>query len=792
MLLQLSSHSAQGHRRLNIDDLLDPGSLFKSALFGTLLRDHVDSAELAPGTRVGPYRIERALGRGGMGIVYLGIRADGQFEQRVAIKFLARRVMASQIHDDFRRERQILASLNHAHIAHLLDGGVMDDGRLWFAVELIEGLPIDRHCIEKKLGLRDRVALMIPVIAAVQHAHSRLLLHRDIKPDNVLVGKESGAKLLDFGVAAFIDENDAATAYTPGYASPEQLAGERIGTSSDIWQLGNLLRVVASAHAEGEVPPRIPVDLQAIISRACAPRIAHRYHTAQGLHDELGRFLDHLPVRARDATFRYRFARFARRHPFSIAISALAAMLLAGVIAVDWRLDSARTNAQEEHALTALVTRFLTNDLIGEADPFGGGAHAVVNLGNMLSKASERSAITFAKHPHLASEVDRAIADALQGLSRYPDARKITQRGLSRLDPANPENFDLIISLKVLNAELTLDAGNTVDSRRELDELHAQVVKTRGELAPLALHIQSAIGLSYSIESKLVECEQVMRPVVAHAHELQPIDSLLAFSVLAQCSARLGHYDEALRMINAQLRSTIALYGEADPRTLIARDVKLTVAVESGDYANAVIDARALIEKMRTAIGSDQDVTAGVLSDAGVTAICAGYYDEAIVYLEESKKVHGKNDGERSLLVAKNLVSEGLAYKRLGDLQAAEHAFELGAAILKEHPDDNGVQTALLKNRGELRLAQNRYNEAAADLGEALDYARKINAEDHPRVATIKLGLAAALAHLGQNEAARSLMTEAAPVMEGRPSCWQPLLDAAHEVLPTVGVSPRQ
>lgn len=785
----------QGCHLVNIDDLLEPGALFKSALFGTLLRDHVDGAELPAGTRVGPYLIERPLGRGGMGIVYLGIRADGQFEQRVAIKFLTRRVAAQQVHDDFRRERQIVASLNHAHIAHLMDGGVLDDGRLWFAVELVEGLPIDRHCVDKKLGLRDRVALMMPVVAAVQHAHSRLLIHRDIKPDNVLVDKEGGAKLLDFGVAAFDDESDAAIAYTPGYASPEQLASERIGTPSDIWQLGNLLRIVVVAHADTETSPHVPADLQAVIAKACAHRITQRYHTAQGLHDELCRFLARLPIRARESTLRYRFSRFVQRHPFGVAVSAFAVMLLAVVIGVSWRLEIARSNAQEERVLTTLVTRFLTNDLIGEADPYGGEAHAVVDLGSVLAKASERSAVTFKGHPHLASEVDRSIADALEGLSRYGDGRKIVQRGLSRLDPTDPENFDLITSLKSLNAEFALDSGDNAQGRRELTELYAEVSSARGDLTPLALHIRTVIGLSYSNESRLVECEQVMREVLTHTHELQPTDSIIAYSALAQCSVRLGHYDEALAMVKEQIRSTIALYGEADPRTLIARDVKIVVAVESGDYADALTDARTLIEQMRAALGPDDDAVAGVLNDAGFAAVCAGKYEEAVLYLEQSKTLHSKLHGDRSRLVAKNVISEGLADKRMGDLQAADQAFVNGASIMKEHPDGTAMLTALLKNRGELRLAQNRYADAAQDLGQALDYARKINTDDHPRVAVIKLGLAAAFTHIGRIEEASRLIAEAAPVMDGRPSCWQPLADAAQQALPaavSVSASHRQ
>jgi serine/threonine protein kinase len=777
---------------VDIDELLEPGSLFKSALFGTLLRDHVDVTELPAGTRVGPYSIERPIGSGGMGIVYLGLRADGQFEQRVAIKFLARRVAAPHVHDDFRRERKIVAALNHPHIAHLLDGGVMEDGRLWFAVELVDGLPIDAHCVVKKLTARQRVGLLLPVVAAVQYAHSRLLIHRDIKPGNVLVDTERGAQLLDFGVAMFVDERDTAMAYTPGYGSPEQLADEPIGTSSDIWQLGNLLRAVNSARAEGDVPPCIPVDLQAIIAKACARQVTRRYHTAQGLHDDLERFLSYQPVRARHATLRYRFVRLVQRHPFGIIASAVAVLLLAGIVAIGWRLGTAHSLARNEHELTGVVTHFLTDDLIGEADPYGGSAHRIVDLGNVLSKASEHTNVTFASHPHLASEIDKSLAAALEEMSRYDDARKIVARALPRLDPTNPENFELIMSLKVLNATFAFDFGNNVDSRREFTELYGEVSKTLGTLSPLALHIQTLIGLTYHNELRLPECERVFRDVLTHARELQPFDSLLATSALTQCSALLGHFDEASAMAQEQIRSTIARYGDSDPRTIVARDIALSVTIESGEFSQALTDGRNLILQARATLNADDEVLAGVLSIAGFAAVCTGGYEEGIDDIQQAKRVYAKVFGEKGLGVAKTAMNEGLAYARMGDLSAADRTLATSASILQEHPEDSSDEIQLLKRRGEVRLIQNRYADAAADFNVALDDARKTNTYDLPRTAPIKMGLAAALAHAGRIDEASRLFAEAAPQLNGRPSCWQPLVDAAKQVIGPETVSERE
>lgn len=202
-----------------IERMFEPGRLLQGALVRSLLLS-AGMTELEPGTSLGPFRIVREIARGGMGIVYLACRADGEYEQDVAIKWLPQGRLDAAALQLFRHERQILASLRHPHIARLLDGGHGEDGHLWFAMEHVEGEAVDRHAAAHGLGWRERVQLLLPVIDAVQFAHGRLLLHRDIKPDNVRVDADGRAKLLDFGIAALVSDGDAQRAFTPGYASP--------------------------------------------------------------------------------------------------------------------------------------------------------------------------------------------------------------------------------------------------------------------------------------------------------------------------------------------------------------------------------------------------------------------------------------------------------------------------------------------------------------------------------------------------------------------------------------------
>jgi serine/threonine protein kinase len=200
------------------------------------------------GRRIGPYRVERELGRGGMGVVYEGVR-DDEFHQRVALKVSARAAFAPDLLARFRDERQILARLSHPRIARLLDGGTTDDGVPWFAMEFVDGVPIHRHCEDRALPVEARLALFLQVCDAVDYAHQNLIVHRDLKPANILVTSD-GVRLLDFGIAKLLQEagdGDGATTQgasapiTPDYGSPEQVKGEPITTRTDVYSLGLVL-----------------------------------------------------------------------------------------------------------------------------------------------------------------------------------------------------------------------------------------------------------------------------------------------------------------------------------------------------------------------------------------------------------------------------------------------------------------------------------------------------------------------------------------------------------------------
>ncbi|HYC33427.1 MAG TPA: serine/threonine-protein kinase, partial [Gemmatimonadales bacterium] len=353
------------------------------------------------GRRIGPYRVVRELGRGGMGAVYLAERADGAFAQRVAIKLIKRGMDTDHVLARFRAERQILASLDHPNIARLLDGGSTEQGVPFFAMEFIEGEPIDAYADRLSLSVEDRLRLFLQVCGAVTYAHQHLVIHRDIKPLNILVTSDGTPKLLDFGIAKVLHaEGEDATStvtglrlLTPEYASPEQVDGRHATTVSDVYSLGVVLYELLTGRSPYRPRSRTPLDvveavrttdpdrpsaaggteklrkrlrgdLDTILLTALRKEAARRYQSVEQLAADLRRHLDGLPVRARPDTFRYRAGKFVRRNRVAVAAGALVVLaMVGGTVATAYQARQARA-AQARAERRFADVRKLANALL--------------------------------------------------------------------------------------------------------------------------------------------------------------------------------------------------------------------------------------------------------------------------------------------------------------------------------------------------------------------------------------------------------------------------------------------
>ncbi len=443
------------------------------------------------GRRVGPYRIERRLAGGGMGIVYLAVRED-DFEQRVALKLVRPKLGTVEVLRRFYEERQILARLQHPSIARILDGGTTGDALPFFAMEYVEGEPIDRYCENHGLALARRLELFREVCAAVHFAHQNLVVHRDLKPGNILVTPEGVPKLLDFGIAEILGAApEAADApgehpMTPDYASPEQILGQPVTTASDVYSLGVLLyRLVSdrspyhmagldaqrraerirgsepkppSAAVDRPLARRLAGELDAIVQKAMHKEPGRRYASALQLAEDLRRHLADLPVEAFAGSWFYRARKLARRHRWAVAVAWLV-VVFALTATVLWR-QAVHQRAQAERAQLRAekVSTFLA-DLFRSADPDMARGESLT-VREVLDRSREKLAGELAQEPEIRAELLTTLGTVYNNLALYREARELKQAALhSRLAADPGDRPDLAADLNNLG-RLDYDLGS--------------------------------------------------------------------------------------------------------------------------------------------------------------------------------------------------------------------------------------------------------------------------------------------------------------------------------------------
>jgi eukaryotic-like serine/threonine-protein kinase len=592
-------------------------------------------ARPSAGLLLGPYRVLRELGRGGMGVVYLAERADGHFRRRVAIKLVGTTDNEDPVYQRFLAERQILAGLDHPNIARLLDGGISADGRPYLVMEYVDGLPITTYCERHRLTINHRLGLFMDVCDAVQHAHQNLVIHRDLKPSNIMVTAAGQVRLLDFGIAKLLNPTLSSVhspdtridlrAMTPEYASPEQVRGEALTTASDIYSLGVLLYELlagtrpylleASSAAETfsavcerdperpsraaateRVRRRLRGDLDSITMMALRKEPGRRYASADLLAQDLRRHMDGQAVIAHRGSRRYHLGKALRRHRAAATAAVVVFVsLVAGLGGAIWqaavadaerhRADLARAEAEHALAQSEEVTNFLMG-LFGSGSPVSGAVSAEVTARDLLRRGAAR-ADELAEHPEVQARMLDVIGQMYRHLGHYDDARRLLERAIAiQREAHGPRSLELASSLIHLSW-----VHRSLGHRAEALALAEEALNIRRSVLP-AGHpdVAEAIYQVGRVTADAGEAETLYREALAllQSADAYPERRVGLLQGLSTFARRGGRDEEALAADSQALALATQLFGRDDYRTGTAM-IHLADHVRDlrGDFAEA-------------------------------------------------------------------------------------------------------------------------------------------------------------------------------------------------------------
>ena len=766
------------------NDLLTGGAL-KGALAASLLRQRERASELAPGARIGAYRIERELGRGGMAIVYLAARDDGEYEQQIALKWML------QAHPDdagaalFRRERQALADLRHPHIARLLDGGRTEDGRPWFAMELIEGEPLDRHCGDRALPLQQRLDLFLQVCSAVAFAHARGMLHRDIKPSNVLVDGESSARLLDFGIAQMLgqDEAPATRAYTPGFASPEQVRGDALTVASDIFQLGRLLETVldarpgtvantsttlASKPPATPAPPAVqrdwPEDIHAIVAKATTAGIATRYATVEALADDVRAHLAWRPVAARGRGRGYVLSRYLRRHRVAAGILGAAAVVLLGAaLAFVWQLRIERDTAAYQAKVATSVLDFLRQDLLAAADPAAAPGREL-SVREALDLASAAAATRFADLPAEQGAIRTTLADLYDQLGRIDDAEREAKLAMT-LAQAPGARADQLAAARWSMANVRVAQGHYVEAQALHEQVLAFIRSEHGEYSRDWFAIRSEQAFAQHMAGDYEAAGEVHQELLKQARARFGADDALTLNIssaLADDHMMRGQQQEALALLEPVYARWQTLLGPLHPRTLAAAHQIGTLHRHLGDAELALTWLQRAIDGRLQTLGPEHPETLLSLNEQATALQELKRYDAAEPVFRQVLEARTRLLGEAHPRTRNSMSNLGLLYSLWEKPELAAPLYERTLALDLEQGGENHPDTiALMHNIAGLYRKQGRFDDALKMHERAIESGRRALGEDAWQVAAFMSGYGITLDAAGRQADALATLDQA-------------------------------
>ncbi len=752
-----------------------------------------------PEHQIGTYRIIDTLGVGGMSVVY---RAEQEHPRRtIALKVIKPGLATPATLRRFELEAQVLARLQHPGIAQVYEAGTADTGagrQPFFAMELIDGLPLNEFADRHQLGTRQRLALLAKVCDAVQHAHQKGIIHRDLKPANILVDQTGQPKVLDFGVARVTDADIQVTTLhtdvgqlvgTIPYMSPEQIAGDpaELDTRSDVYALGVVCYELLAGCLPHDVRHKsIPEaarvireedarllssankvfrgDVETIVAKALEKDKSRRYQSVSALTADIRRYLSDEPIAARPPTTIYQLRKFAKRNRALVGgVLAVLAALILGLVGTTWQAIAAtqqRREAARQAQVARAVIRFLDEDLLGSVDPHIARGREIT-VREVFDLAAKRAAGAFPDQPLVAAALHNTIGRVYYHLGVCDVARPHLEQALETrrrlLGDADPDTLQSMHNL-----------ASCQEDQAEYDQAEAllrQVLDVRRQVLgpedPETLVSQNDLALLLITLARYAEAEALLVPALEAQRRVvgdEDVNTLISQNNLALMYEDLGRYDEAATLFVQTLDAQCRTLSEDHPKTLITMGNLARVY----DCQSRPAESEALfletLERMRRVLTDEHSETLTVMNNLALLYVHQGRYDEAgslwRLVLEINRRVHGE-DHPDTLTTMQNL---GVLCRKQGRYEEAEPLYLQSLGILRRKLGAEHPQT--LKMEGNLALlykAMGRYEEAETRYQDTLENQRRVLGPDHADTLVSMHNLAVLYDRLDRLEEAESL-----------------------------------
>jgi eukaryotic-like serine/threonine-protein kinase len=783
------------------------------------------------GDRIGPYRVLRTLGSGGMGEVFLAERADAQFEQQVAIKVVHGGALAVSMHSRLKLERQILAQLDHPNIAHLLDGGALPDGSAYIVMEYIDGVAIDVFCDSNRLDINARLKLFQTVCAAVHYAHQNLIVHRDLKPSNILVTAVGVPKLLDFGIAKLLDDRQAAghtlavtqadvRVMTPDHASPEQVRGQAVTTSSDVYVLGVLLykllcgtspffissmrlseieraicekdppppsQMVSAddlpestsiAEARGTSPKRLrralDGDLNNIVLMAMRKEPERRYGSAEQLSGDIQRYLEGKPVMARRDTMSYRTTKFVKRHWLPVSAAAAATFMIIAFSVTTYvqslriaaerdRVAQQREVAEHERARAEEVSSFLVN-LFKLSDP-GENRGNQVTAREILDSGAKRLQAGLQDQPSTKAALLATVGSVYDSLGQFRDALPLLNESLQLQGQSHDASrVDTLLEL----GRARIGAGDLRTAEAPLQEALRLAQHDAGAMSVATGHALWSLGMLRFERGQIGEAKDLYLrslDILDKSHAPQT-DVSAVLSDLAKVYVLDQEWVLAKQTHERALEIDRRVLGDDHPRVAFRLENLAIVAQNMGDLKQAETLYLDALKRQEHIYGDRHPEIAVVKGNYGLLLQREGRLTEAEPLLQSALDIKLSLYGPSHFMVGYSRVSLAILLHDKGDLAASESEFRQALAIYdKSLPANHQYRAALLMHFARLLVDRNKPAEALARSEESIKIWTATSPATNPQTALAHAIHAYALEHLGKLPQAAAELDAAVPVL---------------------------